>query len=511
MDDGRVSHGAEVDRGGPAALTTRRGFLHGAARLAAMPLLVKEQLRAAEAPAGATARRKPNLILLFSDDQGYQDLGCFGSKDIRTPRIDRMAGEGTRCTSFYAQPVCGPSRCALMTGCYPMRADSVRRGRDPGGRLGKYDVGWTLHPDEITIAEVLKAAGYATGCFGKWDLSGRETIKERLPLNQGFDVWVGDPGCSGEWKGTPGAPPEARKGVSSTHMLTDRAIDFIRKHRDRSFFAYLPYHGTHGGALGRGSGEPFRGKPRRGPYGAAVEEMDFNVGRILDALKAQGIGQDTVVLFTSDNGPWVHLGRERAGSTGPLKGGKGSPWEGGLRVPCVVWGPGRIPAGQVRDGILSTLDVLPTFARMAGARLPGDRVIDGCDQTAYITGRSEKSAREVFCYYVGSRLLAVRRGRWKLFLPYRREAVFGYAPWGYPMAKPQLYDLESDISEKTDLAAEHPRVVADMMKLAEQVRADLGDNRRNGKGCRHFKTTSQRTARRRWNGASGRLGLTVAR
>ena len=416
------------------------------------------------------AQGRPNFVILFTDDQGYGDVGCFGSRTIRTPRLDRMAAEGTKFTSFYSQPVCGPARCALMTGCYPMRV-----ARQTGG--------WSLPGEEITVAEVLKRAGYATCCIGKWDLSRRQYVEDRVPNAQGFESYFGTLGANDGgrvtfWQDRTKLHETADMG-SLTGLYTEKAIEFIKQHAAKPFLLYLAHTMPH---VRIGASEAFRGKSKAGLYADVIEEMDFHVGRVLDTLTELGLQKNTYVLFTSDNGPWLSKGK-MGGSAGPLRNGKGSAWEGGFRVPCVVWAPSRVPAGRTCNELLATLDVLPTFAALAGAKAPGGRIIDGCDQSALITGTSDRSARETFYYHVNDNLHAVRKGKWKLALPGRKK-FHGYAKDKVPVDKPQLYDLDADVGEKHDVAAQHPDVVADLLKLAEHAREDIGDVGKVGKNAR---------------------------
>ena len=447
--------------------TSRRDFLktalYSAPFLSAFPGIVSCASPRKE------PRKRPNFVILFTDDQGYNDAGCFGAKDIRTPRIDKMAAEGTRMTSFYAQPVCGPSRTALMTGSYPMRADST--------------LGWSLATEEVTVAEVLKKAGYTTGCIGKWDLSLRKYLVDRHPLSQGFDYYYG----------TLGANDGGRVNLMRNHeelgveedmgkltgLYTDEAVKFLQGHADEPFFLYLAYTMPH---VRLGVSEEFKGSSERGLYGDVIQEIDHSVGRVLDTLKQLGVEGDTIVMYMSDNGPWL-VKKEMGGSAFPLRGGKGSGWEGGFRVPCVFWGPGRVPAGRTSSAVMATLDVLPTFADLAGAEIPGDNVIDGQSESAFVTGKSDDTVRNTFCYYLQNYLQAVRKGKWKLMLP-REKRVYGYAPEGYPIPAPQLYDLENDISEERDVSGQHPTVVRELLKLAEEIRTEIGDDELKGKGSR---------------------------
>jgi arylsulfatase len=421
-------------------------------------------------------------VVVLADDQGYGDLGSYGATDIRTPRLDEMAAEGTRYTSFYAHTVCGPSRAALLTGSYARRTD--------------FSPTWSLHPEEITLAEVLKARGYATACIGKWDLSQRLIVGDRLPMAQGFDYFFGTLG-SNDYGLIPlmrnteslGAMTDPERVIAHmgevTHLYTDEAIAFMERHAGAPFFLYLAYNMPHAPV---GASEAFQGKSGRGLYGDAIEELDWNVGRLLDAVRTLGLADDTIVVYTSDNGPKMAARkavRALGGSTGPLRGGKGSAWEGGYRVPAIWWGPGRLPARRVSGALLATIDILPTFAAMAGAALPSDRVVDGVDQTALVTGATEASARETFYYYPRDRLEAVRQGPWKLLLP-REKPRWRWAPDQAPVKAPRLYNLLVDPGETRDLAARHPQVLQRLLALADRVRAELGEDEGLGTGRRDF-------------------------
>jgi arylsulfatase len=370
-----------------------------------------------------------------------------------------MAEEGMKLTSFYAQPVCGPSRGALMTGRYPKRID--------GG-------GWRVATEEVTLAEVLKQAGYTTGCIGKWDMSGRRYVEGMVPNDQGFDYYFGTLGANDSgrvrlWRNREALHQTDDMG-SLTKLYTDEAIEFLQRSKNRPFLLYLAHTLPH---VKIGASPQFRGTSKGGLYGDVIEEIDWNVGRILDAVKKLGLDKTTYVLFTSDNGPWLSKGK-MGGCADPLRNGKGSSWEGGYRVPCIVWGPGRVPAGKETNAMAATLDVLPTFATLAGAEVPEGRVIDGRDQSRLLTGKTDQSARKTFYYYVQGNLHAVRRGKWKLALPDRKR-FHGYAKDKIPVTAPQLYDLEADLSEKHDVAREHPEITRQLLKLAEEVRAELGD------------------------------------
>ncbi|MBM3757937.1 MAG: sulfatase, partial [Acidobacteria bacterium] len=448
-------------------------------------------LQSLAAGTAVAASRRPNFVIIFADDLGWGDLGCFGSPNIRTPRIDAMAREGTRLTNFYAQPICGPSRSALMTGCYPMRLAEENN---------KKHLHPVLHSKELTLAEVLKPAGYATAMIGKWDLGGHSNTAYRpglLPAHQGFDMHFGTPSSNDSVTETvlmrDGKVVEKpAEQTTLTERYTDEAIRFIREKRHQPFFLYLCPNMPH---TALAASAKFKGKSPRGLFGDVVEELDFNVGRILDALRQQGLDRNTYVLFTSDNGPWL-IKRQEGGSSGPFRSGKVSTWEGGVRVPCIFWAPGRIPAGRVIPEMAATLDVMPTFARLAGQTPPSDRVIDGLDIGPLLHGAaSAQSPRDTYYYYLWTHLQAVRRGKWKLHVPRP-----GQPQWIMPLlrsphieardaqdiAQPMLFDLDADPGERYDVAAANPEVVRDMLELVERVRTDLGDYNRTGKNVRFF-------------------------
>lgn len=452
-----------------------------------------------------SAADKPNFIVIFTDDQGYQDIGCFGSPDIRTPRLDSMASEGMKFTSFYAQPICGPSRAALMTGCYPLRV--AERGNIK-------EVHPILHSEEITVAEVLKTQGYATACFGKWDLAKHRQegfFMDLFPTRQGFDYFYGTPTSNDRianlYRNEELIEPKTDLSTL-TRRYTDEAIGFMEDHADEPFFIYIPHSMPH---TKLDASPQFKGKSKRGLYGDVIEEIDFNVGRILDSVRENGLGGKTYVLFTSDNGPWLiknkdyadgHLKRDHGGSAGPLRSGKVSTFEGGVRVPTILWGPGRVPEGTTCDKLASTLDVLPTFAALASADVPADRVIDGEDITHLFHGYFEKAdSNKAFYYYLRVHLQAVRQGQWKLHLPREKEPV-GAAPFSLNnhiapadrigFEKPFLVDLETDLGELTDVSEQHPEVVERLLVLADVMRRDLGDFDRVGENMRFFDPLEKR-------------------
>ncbi|MHC4665786.1 MAG: sulfatase-like hydrolase/transferase [Planctomycetota bacterium] len=427
---------------------------------------------------------KPNFIIIFCDDLGYGDLGCFGSKVHRTPNLDRMAAEGMKFTSFYVtSSVCTPSRASLMTGCYPKRVDMHK---DSHGKCVLFPVdGKGLNPDEITIAEILKRRGYATCCIGKWHLGDQP---EFLPTRQGFDYYYGIPYSNDmgaeQWRTNPPLPLLRNEEVieapavqdTLTQRYTDEAIKFISKNKDRPFFLYLPHTMVHDPLH---ASDAFRGKSANGRYGDAVEEIDWSTGRILKTLRDLKLDEHTLVVFTSDNGASHNYG----GSNAPLRGHKGTTWEGGMREPAIMWWPGRIPAGKTCDEMAVTMDLLPTFASLAGAKAPTDRTIDGRNIWPLMAGRANaKSPHEAFYYYQIDQLQAVRSGKWKLHLHLRPKK----RNWGKPIpeAPLALYDLENDIGEENNVASRRPSVVKRLLALAAEARHDLGDLNRRGTGQR---------------------------
>ncbi len=448
----------------------------------------------ATACSGMSAATKPNFIVIFCDDMGYADIGPFGAAGYQTPSLDQMAREGMKFTDFYAgRSFCTPSRAALMTGCIPTRVGI-------GGNFGPHS-NTGLNPDETTIAEVLKPEGYATGCFGKWHLGHRT---EFLPPNQGFDEYFGIPYSNDMWPFHPGVrhlPMEKRlkkwphlpmyegtkivnpqvmpeDQVDLTRKLAGRVTRFIGQHKDEPFFIYFPSPQPHVPLF---ASQHFKGTTERGLFGDVISEIDWAVGQIIATLKEHEIDNNTCIVFTSDNGPWLSYG-DHAGSAGPLREGKGTNFEGGFRVPCLIRWPGHVPAGQVCNEVVGAMDLLPTFAALSGASLPPNK-IDGKSIVDLMKGGAgAKSPHEAFYHYDGgNRLVAVRSGKWKLMFPqnYRtitepgREGIPGKAePRSIPLS---LFDLHSDIGETTNVADENPDVVQRLKKLADQMRSELGD------------------------------------
>ncbi len=431
--------------------------------------------------------QNPNFIIIFTDDQGYQDLGCYGSPDIKTPNIDKMAVEGMRFTSFYAQTVCGPSRAALMTGCYPMRNARNDDGEVPHPKLAL---------SEITIAEVLKPVGYSTCMIGKWDLAGHNPElfnPDLLPMHQGFDYSFLTPASNDSRVHLlrNNELVEMNADMSTlTRRYTDEALGFIEQNQDQPFFLYLAHTMPH--TLLAVSDE-FKGKSEGGMYGDVIEEIDYNVGRIMAKLKETGLDDNTYVIFTSDNGPWW-IRKEHGGHAEPLRGAKTSAWEGGLRVPFIVRAPGKVPAGKVSDQVTATIDMLPTIAKIAGAELPDDRVIDGLDMSWVMHCNEDPIELErPYFYYQHQDLRAVRKGKWKLHLAHNPNSEsIAFRKWPIHIApedrvlfsKPVLYNLEDDIGETTDVAHENPVVVEELKELLNWAKKDIGDFGKRGENAR---------------------------
>jgi len=434
----------------------------------------------------AAAPRLPNIVLILADDLGYGDLGCYGARSIRTPNLDRLAKEGRRFTDFYAaQPVCSASRAALLTGCYPNRL-GIHGALGPNANHG-------LNGNELTIAELLKPLGYATAIYGKWHLGHRLQF---LPRQHGFDDYFGLPYSNDMWPFHPeaqvGTYPElplieGDRTVATnpdqtrlTTWYTEHAVAFIDRNRNRPFFLYVPHSMPH---VPLHVSDKFRGRSKQGLYGDVVQEIDWSVGQILRALKRHKLDRNTLVIFISDNGPWLSYGNH-AGSAGRLREGKGTVWEGGVRVPCLMRWPGRIPTHSLCREPVMTIDLLPTLARLTGGRLPA-HATDGLDIWPLMAGEpGAKSPHEALFFYYGvNELQALRSGRWKLVLPhtYRtlsgRPGGTGGSPVKYDSVQTglALFDMEKDPGETTDVAASHAEVVTRLKALAEQCRDDLGD------------------------------------
>ncbi|MEZ6149911.1 MAG: sulfatase [Pirellulaceae bacterium] len=429
---------------------------------------------------------KPNFVVLFADDLGYADLHCFGGEQMVTPNLDRMANEGMRLTNFYAsQGVCSASRCSLLTGCYNVRL----------GILGALGPGSTtcLNPDEQTIAEVLKPQGYATAIFGKWHLGDRD---QGLPTHHGFDEYHGLPYSNDMWPSHPTAKHfprlplfegdqmiddniTAEEQTNLTRWATEHAIDFIERHQAQPFFLYVPYSMPHVPLF---TSDGFAGVTGKGLFTDVIAEIDWSAGEILKTLRELGLSENTLVLFTSDNGPWLSYGNH-AGSAAPLREGKGTAFEGGIREPTIAYWPSHIESGTICDAMTSTIDVLPTLAKLAGAELPAKK-IDGRDIWPLLSGQPDAiSPHEAFYYYWSNELHAVRSGPWKLHFPHSYRSLKGKpgrdgmpAPYQQLECGLELYNLDEDVGETRNVAAEHPEVVARLQKLADSMRGELGDS-----------------------------------
>ncbi|MFZ9746652.1 MAG: sulfatase [Opitutaceae bacterium] len=440
------------------------------------------------AHAAVPAPRPPNLIVLLCDNLGYGDTGPFGSTIHRTPELDRMAREGLRLTHFYAASgVCTPSRAALMTGSYPRRVNLHRNAR--GGAVLQPVEPIGLHPAEETVAELLRESGYATAMIGKWHLGDQAPF---LPTRQGFESYLGVP-YSDDMTPREGQPwpdlplmrnEEVIEAPVDRDYLTQReaeaAVRFIQENRQRPFFLYVA-HAMPGSTRSPHSSPGFRGRSRHGAWGDAVEELDWAAGQILAAVRTAGLAEHTVVLWTSDNG--APRRDPMQGSNLPLGGWGYTTSEGGMRVPGIVWAPGRVPAGRECAELATLMDVLPTFVRLAGGRLPR-QAIDGRDLWPLLAGETgARSPHEAFFYYYGEQLQAVRSGPWKLHLALPARATGTAGKTGGPR-RAQLFDVTRDPGETVDLHAAQPAVVARLQRAAEAARAELGDVDRPGRGQR---------------------------
>jgi len=435
----------------------------------------------------AEIEKPPNIVLIFTDDQGYQDVGVFGSPDIATPNLDQMANEGLILSSYYsAQAVCSASRAGILTGCYPNRI-GIHNALGPANTHG-------INASETTIAEMLKANGYKTGIFGKWHLGHHP---EFLPTRHGFDEWYGIPYSNDMWpfhpqQGTvfsfPDLPLYENETVIDTLLdqtglttkITERSVDFINRNKEDPFFLYVPHPQPHVPLF---VSDKFKGKSKRGLYGDVIMEIDWSVGQILKALENNGLEENTLVIFTSDNGPWLSYGNH-AGSALPLREGKGTAWEGGQREPFIMKYPKELKAGGVIDVPVMAIDILPTIAALTNSELPALK-IDGKNVWQLLSGKSDKSPQKAyFFYYRVNELFGVRYGKWKMYFPHRYRTMAGQEPGkdGLPgeyrmidLEEIELYDLENDLSETRNLATEHPEVVSEIKLMANEMRNQLGD------------------------------------
>jgi arylsulfatase A-like enzyme len=428
----------------------------------------------AGAGSAAPPREQPNIVIILTDDLGYGDLGLYGNPEISTPRIDKMAAEGVRLTEFYsAAPTCTPARAALLTGRYPRRSGMTR--------VIVAKEKWGLPASEITLGEVLQKQGYATACVGKWHLGGRRPYR---PSKHGFDSFFGVLYSNDMsllplvrwprlelWRDDKVIESPA-KVENLTRRYTEEAVSFIQQNRDRPFFLYLSHTMPHTPV--KPSAE-FRGKSKHGPYGDVVEELDWSTGEVLDALRANGVDDNTLVIFTSDNGPWVAGSNKKqikGGSAGSLRGAKNTTWEGGMRVPFLARWPGRIPAGAVRDGIATLMDLFTTAVALAGGETPNDRVIDGRDILPFLEGR-QGAPHDALYYYFRGETFAVREGDWKLHFQKRELKANGRPREPQSCSPAELYNLASDLGERNDLAGEHPEIVERLSRLAREFDAGI--------------------------------------
>ena len=439
---------------------------------------------------------KPNVILIFIDDEGYGDVGCYGATGFETPNLDKMASQGMRFTNFYsAQPVCSASRAGLLTGCYPNRVGI-------SGALFPHDV-TGLNSSEYTMGEMFKDQGYATACFGKWHLGWQ---KEFLPLQHGFDEYVGVPYSNDMWPNSNVTGERLPKGngrgdmpelpliqgnetietITSladqdklTTLYTEKAVDFINRNAKDPFFIYVPHTMAH---IPLGVSDKFRGKSEQGLYGDVMMEVDWSVGQIIEAIEKNGLTDNTIIMFTTDNGPWLNFGNH-AGSAGGLREGKTTSWEGGQRVPFIVKWPNKIPEGTINNKLMCAIDILPTLASITGGKLSNNK-IDGMDVSNMLYDHSAASPRETILYYYGkNNLNAVRKGNWKLVLPHTYSSYDtepgndgrGGRRIKTEVKEPELYNMMRDPGEQYNVAAYHPEKIEEIMIVVDQAREALGD------------------------------------
>ena len=441
------------------AVQTRRTFLKAIGlgmAAAAVPSYAADR-RAADTDRG----KRPNVIIIFTDDQGYADAGCYGAKKFKTPHLDRMAAQGLRLTDFYvAASVCTPSRTALLTGAYPKRFGMHKGVIMPFSKNG-------LAPSARTIAELLQERGYATACIGKWHLGHAKN--ELMPNSQGFDYFFGIPYSndmdartySRNYKAPPLPVYENRRQVDAgmdqrffTKRFTKKALDFIATNEKRPFFLYLAHPMPHTPIH---VSPDFMHKSKWGPYGDTVQELDWSVGQILGALRTRGLDKDTLVIFTSDNGPdqgWWQGGNH--GFATPLRGSKGSTWEGGFRVPCIIQWPGTLPEGTVVTQVMSAMDIFPTVAKLTGAKIPENLVVDGHDIMPLLKApdTAKSPTTELLFYATNGKCEAIRIGDWKLHVAKSRHWDRTQGP--FPLS---LYNLRDDVSEQKNVAAKFPKIV----------------------------------------------------
>ena len=441
-------------------------------------------------------REKPNVVIVFIDDEGYGDVGCFGATGFETPNLDQMASNGMRFTNFYsAQPVCSASRAGLLTGCYPNRIGFS------GALFPYHDIG--INPKEFTLAEMFKEQGYATACYGKWHLGWQKMF---LPLQHGFDEYVGIPYSNDMWpnsnvtgeklpedKGRGDYPElplivgdEISERITSlkdqdklTTLYTEKAVDFINRNAENPFFLYVPHTMAH---IPLGVSDKFRGKSEQGLYGDVMMEIDWSVGEIMRALAQHDLQDNTIVIFTTDNGPWLNFGNH-AGSAGGLREGKTTSWEGGQRVPFIIQWPGEIPAGTVCNKLACAIDLMPTLAALTDGNLSENK-IDGVDISSLFQGDFKSEPRQTILYYHGkNNLNGVRKGNWKLVLPHTYNSYHttpgndghGGKRIKVTLEKPELYNMMRDPGEQYNVAEQYPDKVKEIMEVVDKARKELGD------------------------------------
>ncbi len=484
-------------------INIKSAFTIGATSLAAFPGFAQK--------ADTFKQCTPNIILILMDDMGYGDIGRTGANQYDTPNLNSLADQGMQFTWYYCpQAVSSASRAGLLTGCYPNRI-GISGALMPSARVG-------INPEETTIAEMLKTKGYHTGIIGKWHLGHH---KEFLPLQNGFDEYYGLPYSNDMWPVDFDGVPIYLKDTTSNKMnypilpliegnekvgevrtlsdqdkltttYTERAVRFIEQHKKEHFFLYLPQSMVH---VPLGVSEKFRGKSKQGLYGDVMMEVDWSVGEVMKALKKNGLEKNTIVIFTSDNGPWLNFGNH-AGTTGGLREGKGTSWEGGQRVPCIMRWPGVIPAGVICNKLACGMDILPTIAAITGAKLP-DKKIDGVSILPLMLGDMNDTPRHNFYYYYQQNSLeGVQKDFWKLMLPHSGRSYVGVEPGkdGWPgktlnvnIKEAELYDLRRDPGERYNVASMYPEIVKELQLLADEARQDIGDDLTNAPGSNRRK------------------------
>ena len=444
--------------------------------------------------------KKPNLVIFLTDDQGYNDLACYGSDTVKTPHADQLAKEGMKFTNAYVgSPVCGPSRASLMTGCYPMRIAEAK---------SKKQLHTVPHTKEVLIPELLKPQGYQSALLGKWHLGTRHTGSD--PNGQGFDYFYGTPKFNGAVRII--EESDFRASVLRNHdviipvveqaemdqlttLYTEEAVKFITENKENPFFLCIAHSMPH---VPLGVSDKYRGKSKGGLYGDVIEELDWSLGEVMKCLKENELDENTLVVFVSDNGPWIEdMIGDHAGSATPLKGSKMTSWEGGPRVPCIMRWTGRITAGVTSDAIVTTMDLFPTIGKLAGAKFPENTVLDGRDIMPLLSGETQDSPHDYYYYYCYKALHAVRNDRWKLVAP-RKKSPKWMGWWGRMIEAVddyELYDLHNDLGEKNNVIKDNPEVAELLKSQLTLMKADLGDGLTPGAGMRSYFKTKKKSAK----------------